>query len=758
MDQARYFLMTKNYSDGFSLSGTYLKSLLLGNHPTHTHLVPMLAALPYRLFEGSTDAAIYINTVFFAGILLFVFALGSRLAGPPYGFLAALLAAGYPMLSRFSRFFLLEEASAFFTIASIYFLVRTHYFSNGRWSIPLGITVGLALLTKWTTVVFIGPPVALVFLGSLLIRPRGARLEIFREGCIVLAAITLIAAPWYVSRWNALIEFLGYSEEGLLFAGDGPGLDQLLLYVKLYIHTTGLPFAVIAAFGIGYLLVRHSLYSVALLVSVLVPVMIFSFAIATRDIRHLLPALPSVILASVLAIRSLRPHPLRLGLMLSVSAVALFSAYYSAWGLPPRQSLLSTDRAIWSLLPPRPHLPDSREWHFRELLEVIQENSGTATRKGDIRVTVVAGNSPFRTNGFRFLAASTFPSIGIKHVPFFLESQNPHHKHLGAASLLQTDYYLLREGDVNANANGMFAYSEALQRLLRLSPVMGRTGAIQTIHQVRLPTGATARVIRANFPPCGSTMLKYLDWAHQTDPDDPEILRLVDGCKEQLTGEDALVWQKLSGILHPNPSDSHLGLTRRLHLEEVASGSSSSIWAIRLLADDLYATNEFARAAELYQALPPDAPYSCSPLVWAGRALSRTGRTKEAIDALTAGLNHVPDCQIGYQELSRSLEKIGAHAAARREERILALLAQRRALGERVETGSLRLSIGNLARDANRLEEACHHYLLGLENEPGHIQLKRRMEELTGMNKQCQRSLVDHDDSGNHTPQTVRRR
>ena len=80
----------------------------------------MLASVAFSLTGRDVDAAYFVNSLFYAGVLVLLFALGRWLYDPSIGLLAATLGAGLPILSRFSRFFLLEEAATFFVVAALY--------------------------------------------------------------------------------------------------------------------------------------------------------------------------------------------------------------------------------------------------------------------------------------------------------------------------------------------------------------------------------------------------------------------------------------------------------------------------------------------------------------------------------------------------------------------------------------------------------------------------------------------------------------
>ena len=170
--------------------------------------------------------------------------------------------------------------------------------------------------------------------------------------------------------------------------------------------------------------------------------------------------------------------------------------------------------------------PDSREWGFGDLLQAGADDAGEA--REPIVVRLIPGNLPFRANAFAFLAAERFPAMRIAQVPFYIPIDRQEHIHLGARQLLDGRYLLQREGDVNGNRTGLFHYARALDAYLARSPLAGELFPV--VHTQRLPSGHRARVLRGGPSRCGAALADYLDWAHETDPDDPGIDGLVKQC------------------------------------------------------------------------------------------------------------------------------------------------------------------------------------------------------------------------------------
>jgi len=724
MDQGRYMLMVREFADGWQHPDVdALRSVLLGNHPSHPHLVPLLASVPFVLLGRHPDAAYFVNTLFHAGLVILAFLTGRRLGGGAAGVLAAFLAAGLPLLSRFSRFFLLEEAAAFFVFATLYCLMRTERFSRTGWAVLTGLAAGFGLLTKWTVLVFVAPPV--VGLAAVAALDRRDAKPLGRLAVLGLAA-GVVAGPWYLAHWEELRRFFAYNEEGRLFAGDGPGLSQSWFYLRMLWATAGWPFTLLGLLGVAFAALRRRAEELALLLSILVPVLVFALLISTRDVRHLLPALPAIPVLAAVAVRSLPAAWLRNGLTAAAVLLGCLSAIHTAWGLAGRRSELTLGSRS-SLILPEARPPDRRDWRFEELLgEAAEDARASAAGGAPAAVRVIAGNLPFRTNGFAFLAAERFPSLRLIHVPFFIPPGRPEHRHLDVQALLRGGYLLRREGDVNANSNGMFDYSRALSKYL--DGALGVEGGLFTlVHATTLPGGHAAEVVRIEPYRCDTALLQFLDWAEEVDRDDPGLSRVVDGCASR-PEEQGGIWRELAEARQLAATDPR----QERALRGVVERHPDLRWPRRLLAETLRAAGDHVRAAEAYAGIGPGAPYLCSPFLLAGDCRRRAGSVAAAREAYEAAVADAPDCERGHRELARVLQDSGDPEAARREQRKAQLLRQQAQVGANVDSAHFRLLLGDLALGAGETPEARHHYRAALSNDPASRESRRRLLALEG--------------------------
>ncbi len=116
----------------------------------------------YRLFGLSTDVALMSNSPYWALILLSTYGIGKRVYDRNVGLLAAFLVSTFPLIFSLSRSFYFEFALAAMVSLSIYLLLLTEGFRDRRYSLLLGISLGLGMLMKQSFIAFLIAPLAFV--------------------------------------------------------------------------------------------------------------------------------------------------------------------------------------------------------------------------------------------------------------------------------------------------------------------------------------------------------------------------------------------------------------------------------------------------------------------------------------------------------------------------------------------------------------------------------------------------------------------
>ena len=323
---------------------------------------------------------------------LAVFGLGRRLLDDDAGLLAAFLFATAPFVVFSLLNFQLDLPLAAMVALALYTIARTEDLSVRRWTLGLGLVLGLGMLTK--------PPFAAYLSGPLLwiawraLRAPDRRVRLLR----LLAAVgvaTAVALPWYGPRLVGLpTQIINRSFKQAAESGHAPALSgsSLLFYPEWIVPQWGLLATALLLWGIVALARRPQ--ARGLLWAALAPFLIF-FLIQNKNLRYTLPLLPAAALAAAAGVSVLPPRARR-GLGWACAIVGVAQVGSAAFALPPSTLLAPAVSSVAVSWP-----PDGRDWHHREIVDAILRAAGPA----GARVAVVPNDNFFSISNFRYEVA-----------------------------------------------------------------------------------------------------------------------------------------------------------------------------------------------------------------------------------------------------------------------------------------------------------------------------------------------------------------
>lgn len=207
-------------------------------------LLYLLTVPFYRLFGVNFDSAQYTNVALLALLLLLTFWLARRVTSEPLALLAVLLTGLLPMTAAMTRLFYIENLLTTLLLFNLLALLNCAGFTRRRWSLLWGVSLGLALLTKWTAPIYLLLPT----LYTLLFKAQGTQIDQaqpeneelakrisqppkklakVRVGLLALTSALLWLALWWWPNRPLLAEF----PLGLWIALPWSGLIALTAYV-----------------------------------------------------------------------------------------------------------------------------------------------------------------------------------------------------------------------------------------------------------------------------------------------------------------------------------------------------------------------------------------------------------------------------------------------------------------------------------------------------------------------------------------------
>jgi 4-amino-4-deoxy-L-arabinose transferase-like glycosyltransferase len=172
---------------------------------TYPPLVHILGALAVFVAGKSPMAVIIASNVVFVPLLAFsCYGVGRLAYGPRAGLLAGLFALGTPIAVSQMHVFMIDPPEAAMVAASVWAILASKRFQRVGIAALAGVLVGLAMMTKETSVIFLAGLVAVAILRGGWRNWRG--LFVF---LVIAAAISL---PWYihhVAQLHGLVEGQG---------------------------------------------------------------------------------------------------------------------------------------------------------------------------------------------------------------------------------------------------------------------------------------------------------------------------------------------------------------------------------------------------------------------------------------------------------------------------------------------------------------------------------------------------------------------
>ena len=265
-----------------------------GNYPPFVHIV---IATANRVLHPGPHVAILANIPATVLLLWGVYEMGLAFAGATAAVWACILTTVIPFLIWMSRETLLDYWLAAWVAAALAVLVKTSAFDSRRYSVLLGLTCALGMLTKWLFIGFITGP-----MGYIVVRHR-----IFRSKrrIINFAATTAIAAVgagfWYMPNLPRLVRY--YFDNAQIGAREGEppviSFQSFIYYLRL-LEGYQLFAVIFCLFALSLVFVykHHGLQGGAFLAVAIVGGWLATTLLRTKDPRFTMPILgPMMVVA-----------------------------------------------------------------------------------------------------------------------------------------------------------------------------------------------------------------------------------------------------------------------------------------------------------------------------------------------------------------------------------------------------------------------------------------------------------------------------
>lgn len=204
-DQSVHLMSAWRYKEAAAHGniGALLHTRTSPGHPPYPPAVHYLMGAGLSLAESLgwsvEDGAVFVSQLFFLGLLILgSYVLAAHFWGPPSGLAAAALASFAPPVQSMAHQPLADLGLVATVVFSYALWVRSDGFTRFRWSLGLGVALGVGCLTKWTFPTYILP-----IFGSAVyrfFRNKNARNILWAGGIAVLLVV-----PWYLINLPILL-------------------------------------------------------------------------------------------------------------------------------------------------------------------------------------------------------------------------------------------------------------------------------------------------------------------------------------------------------------------------------------------------------------------------------------------------------------------------------------------------------------------------------------------------------------------------
>lgn len=418
-------------------------------------LVPFIAS--FFGFTGmEQDNFTYTMMLFHALLIIFVYLFARSELDELSAITASAVAVAYPLIYREGHLFMLDLPLAAFYMMTLYLLKKTDHFRDRLFSVLFGAAAGLGMLVKWSYLLYLLPPLAVMAYSGMKERRFG------KAGAVnaVIAAVIFIAAvsPWYLYNLTSILAGVAkyaFKRGAVEHLPPVLSVNSAFYYLRVLWDDDSLFFTLFAAASAMLFVDRDRRRLFAVFAATLV---LFTL-IGNKKDRYIMPLLPlSAVIISYIVYRIRKNAKLRTAAAALITAAALGGYFCAVYPLP----------FAW----PEQDRPSPYDWNVREYLDKIEKG-------GRVTLAIVPDNACMNNLTYGYYASVFYPGIsvtGIYNFPMF------------------TDYFLVKEGDSGPDFSG------ADRRKAITAEAMDENSPLRSVYEkvseARLPDGSYSALFK----------------------------------------------------------------------------------------------------------------------------------------------------------------------------------------------------------------------------------------------------------------------
>lgn len=198
------------------------------------------ASIPFYSVAGTGEFAGFLEMTFFLTLLVIsVYQIGKRIYNPETGLFAAFCIGMFPITLQYGREYMLDLPLAAMCAISVYSLIRTNDFSSRNNCIKFGVIFGFGMLTKWTFILFLAPPVLYFLMEGFRKATRKYRIALNFLFAVIVSLV--ISLPWYLRN---IVQILS-NRLNELERGDLSLIENIFYYFSIIPSQISYPLALL---------------------------------------------------------------------------------------------------------------------------------------------------------------------------------------------------------------------------------------------------------------------------------------------------------------------------------------------------------------------------------------------------------------------------------------------------------------------------------------------------------------------------------
>lgn len=402
----------------------YIRSIFFIYPP----LVPVSYSLFYILFGPSSEIELMANSLYLALALYSIYGIAKKIFNEKVGLLTTFIFSSFPGIISISREIYAEFFMMCLVALTLYLLLKTDFFRNRKYSLLLGISLGLTALAKWEFLPAIIGPFILVLWKSNVIAKKtqhylAQKKALFTNFFLAIIIGILISSFWYLPSIGDVIWRLFLRPDENIFINNRTTWNTRLFSLStvtyypltvINVHIRFFYFLLLTLIGTAFtykviknnhrlFLIKEKLFYIIFLISwIVIPYICFTFIKihAPSHIMVILPALSIIISAGISSFIKKLTRIVLTSLIILYGLTSYLHSFVFIKELEPFHNLriyLRGDgkltlithpgrymRDSWE--PTRFYPPDNRNWKIREILSFIKIDNSNIKNKALVLV------------------------------------------------------------------------------------------------------------------------------------------------------------------------------------------------------------------------------------------------------------------------------------------------------------------------------------------------------------------------------------